>query len=254
MKTMGHSYCNNENKKKKKQPKSNSMIDSLPVEILIDILLRLPVNSVCCIRCVSKALLKTVDDLSFATLHMRRRLLTASCNTTPEVPRLVLLIDSPFMQMHPLKYNGKDLIKSKHAIVSDFRLRQLYCYYPAFVFCNLFGFKDISFHAKYGRSCLLLNPFKGEFLVLPTASDVQISTNSSFVDDWYGMGFDNITNTYKIVRVSCQKEDFKTHMATQVLVLGTSSWRELPSIPPSCLTHKSTYAHGDMHWLVIEDD
>ncbi|KAI5345486.1 hypothetical protein L3X38_013363 [Prunus dulcis] len=43
-------------------------------------------------------------------------------------------------------------------------------------------------------------------------------------------------------------------MATQVLVLGTSSWRELSSIPPSCLTYKSTYAHGDMHWLVIEDD
>ncbi|CAB4269917.1 unnamed protein product [Prunus armeniaca] len=67
---------------------------------------------------------------------MRRRVLTTSCNTTPEVPRLVLLIDSHFMQMHPLKYNGKDLIKSKHAIVSDFSMeghaccRQLWRRYP----------------------------------------------------------------------------------------------------------------------------
>lgn len=49
--------------------------------------------------------------------------------------------------------------------------------------------------------------------------------------DWYGMGFDNITNTHKIVRVSKVFNGSFTENCpvTQVLVLGTSSWREIPS-------------------------
>ncbi|ONI23586.1 hypothetical protein PRUPE_2G196700 [Prunus persica] len=69
MKRMRHNCYNNDNKKQKK-PKLNLMTDVLPTEILIDIFSRLSVNSICCIKCVSKALLKTVDDPFFCyTTH-----------------------------------------------------------------------------------------------------------------------------------------------------------------------------------------
>ncbi|CAB4299500.1 unnamed protein product [Prunus armeniaca] len=78
---MKHINCNNA----KEKPELNLMtIGALPPEILIDILSRLPVNSICCMRCVSKALLKMVDDLSFATLHMRRYFLPTG--STPCLP------------------------------------------------------------------------------------------------------------------------------------------------------------------------
>ncbi|CAL9007709.1 unnamed protein product [Prunus brigantina] len=223
------------------------MMDVLPTEILIDILLRLPVNSICCIRCVSKVLLKTVDDLSFATLHMRRLL------DVHQVPRLIRLVETTFdvHKLYPLKYNGINLTKSKHAIVSEF-VSSLRWYKPNFVFYNLFGFTGL--HTKKGRSCLLVNPFKGEVLMLPTTSDLQVPINSLCNVDTYGMGFDNMTNTYKIVRVSCHEKDIKTQMAAEIFILGTSSWRKLPSVPPCHLTQKSACAHGDMHWLVRGDD
>lgn len=65
------------------------------------------------------------------------------------------------------------------------------------------------------------------------------------------MGFDNKTNSFKIVRVSTNKKDY---LAAEVLVVGKSSWRELPTVPPCFPTYKSLYAHGDMHWLVYGDD
>ncbi|CAL9008195.1 unnamed protein product [Prunus brigantina] len=239
------------------------MMDALPTEILTDILSRLPVNSVCCIRSVSKALLKTVDDVSFPTLHMRRRLF----DNVPQVPRLVLLSCSGFgayQRMHPLKYDGNDLL-TRSKIVSEFESPQC-SYTHDFVFCNLFGFTSLN--TENGRSCLLVNPFKREFLMLPTTSDLQVLANSFCNHDTYGMGFDIMTNTYKIVRVS----RYRNVVAAEVLVLGTSSWRELPSaLPcyPSCsvgacrhacevscypsCNYVATSTHGEMHWLVSED-
>ncbi|KAL6290685.1 hypothetical protein ACE6H2_008195 [Prunus campanulata] len=89
--------------------------------------------------------------------------------------------------------------------------------------------------------------------MLPTTSDLQVPVNSLCNSDKYGMGFDNITNTYKIVRVSCHEKDIKIQVAAEVFILGTSSWRELPSVPPCHLTRKSACAHGDMHWLGFFD-
>ncbi|CAL9005917.1 unnamed protein product, partial [Prunus brigantina] len=123
-------------------------IGALPPEILIDILSRLPVNSICGMRCVSKAFLKVIDDFFLATMHMRRQFLNTCSTTTTEVPRLVFLDERPFLRyalLYPLKCDGHDLLtKSKQAIVSYSGSRRRF-YSAAFVFCNLFGFT--------GRSC-----------------------------------------------------------------------------------------------------
>ncbi|CAL8137423.1 unnamed protein product [Prunus armeniaca] len=110
---------------------------------------------------------------------------------------------------------------------------------------------------KNGNTCLLLNPFKGEILMLPTTSDVlQVSANTISRQDSYGMGFDNKTNTYKIVRISYHHKYRKgqlSELTAEVLVLGTSSWQELPVVPPCYVINKSASTHGDMHWLVNGD-
>lgn len=89
--------------------------------------------------------------------------------------------------------------------------------------------------------------------MLPTSS-VQVPAAPSYrrgraFFDWYAMGFDNITNTYKILRV-CGKP-FPKNMVAQILVLGTSTWQEISSVPPcEGLSHKNVSACGDMHWVI----
>ncbi|TQD82336.1 hypothetical protein C1H46_032109 [Malus baccata] len=198
-KRMRHSSCNTE-------------LMDLPIEILINILLRLPVNSLRSIQCVSKAFLDTVDDLSFVTLHTHR-LLSSSTDCTSndprQVPRLMLLIES-----------SKGKISSK-------------AYLP-----------------------FLLDPLKGEVLMLPAANNTGLSCQC----DSYGMGFDNLTNNFKVVRISqhtnekpsCNKM-VKMVSVAEVLVLGTSLWREIYSVLPPCLrfSNEIASAHGDTHWLVL---
>ncbi|KAL6221529.1 hypothetical protein ACLB2K_004925 [Fragaria x ananassa] len=69
-----------------------------------------------------------------------------------------------------------------------------------------------------------------------------------------GMGFDSITNTYKILRVTNIRKRYGGRCwVVQVLVLGRSEWRQVTSAPPPDITlrcYKNVCAHGDMHWLL----
>nr|XP_011466612.1 PREDICTED: F-box protein CPR30-like [Fragaria vesca subsp. vesca] len=118
-----------------------------------------------------------------------------------------------------------------------------------FVFYNLFYMDRGDGH------CLLINPLLKQVPSLPTDNILTKYGPDSQVSIWYGMGFDDITNTYKIVRVSkfANKENYRDihGMLVHILVLGTNSWREIPSLPPSGLPRLyAVCAHGDMHWLI----
>ncbi|KAI5319874.1 hypothetical protein L3X38_039582 [Prunus dulcis] len=135
----------------------------LPNDILLDVLTRLSIKSLCHIRSVSKTSLSIVDNPFFA----KPRLL----NPVVEGPQLMLLTQtSSFIPSHrscfalqSLNYKGEhDFTKSKY------RYAQILCslrsYKVDFVFGNLFCFKGMAYYQK-----------------------------------WYGMGFDGITRTHKIV-------------------------------------------------------
>lgn len=229
----------------------------LPMDIVVDILLRLPVKSLCCIRRVSKSLLKTVDSLSFVKQHTLS--LIAATSHAVQVPQLMCFSltcrgDENFATLQSLKYDGSALTKDKYAFSVSRSNPTRTNYYSYFVFYNLFcfGWED--------ENCLLINPLReGEVLRLPTSNNQQLTNNgpdSEVQIGWYGMGFDNITSTYKIVRVSeiVKKKRYGYYstigMVAHILVLGTNSWREIPSVPPSNLNCAcNVCAYGDMHWL-----
>lgn len=95
--------------------------------------------------------------------------------------------------------------------------------------------------------------------MLPTTSDLQVS-ESFRIYVTCGIGFDNMTNTYKIVRISSHEYVHRptSVMVAEILVLGTSSWRELPFVPPCDPFYKvdkvAASTHGEVHWLVANDD
>ncbi|XP_004298584.1 PREDICTED: F-box protein CPR30-like [Fragaria vesca subsp. vesca] len=202
----------------------------LPFDILLNILSRLPAESLFLIRSVSKALLNMADDPSFAR--------ALSHNVHLQVPQLMLFDDHGgyyrcpagtiqlLASLRSMKYDGcRDLTEGRHGIN-----RQPY--------------------DGGGSPCFLVNPLRGgEVLRLPT-----LNKYSNVRKDWYGMGFDSLTNAHKIVRVSRVTNDTESRLVTQVLVLGESSWREIPSVPPddlnSNINAKNACANGDMHWLI----
>lgn len=224
----------------------------LDINILMDIILRLPATSVCCLRSVSKLLKNMVDNPAFVIMYTQR-LLTAT-NNAAEVPQLMLLVKSSltecffnFKPLCSLDYNvNENALKLRNrGIESEILTSNNNRYNVHFVFCNLVCFKDL----KYGGRCFLFNPLKGEVQMLPT-SNVQVPAAPSYrrgraFFDWYAMGFDNITSTYKNLRV-CGKP-FPKNLVAQILVLGTSTWRVISSVPPcEGLSHKNVSAYGDI--------
>ncbi|XP_068317203.1 F-box/kelch-repeat protein At3g06240-like [Pyrus communis] len=159
------------------------------------------------------------------------------------------------MALQSLQYDGNSLEKSRHNIVSQVMFRRhKYSFHLDFVFFNLICLKD----GTDGSRCLLLNPLKGEAMMLPTMlPSVQVpeNLNPKSFEYWYGMGFDNTTNTYKIVRVyGCKIAGIFGRLVSEYLVyvLGTSSWKEIDSVPSrEIIIDKKVSAYRDMHWLTL---
>nr|WRO64612.1 MYB transcription factor protein [Rosa persica] len=210
-------------------------------------------KSLFCLRCVSKAFSRSVDDPSFIALH--KRLLVDAMGAV-DVPQLLAAKNvrssssSNFVALQSVKYDGSSLTKGNYAVKVTSSM------YLHFVFQNLFGFRLCGDEQQF----LLVNPQRrGEVMRLPTSSNIQHPTRNkdpevTFVY-YYGMGFDKTGNKHKIVRVRriCREAPYDYRLlyaGTHVLELGTTSWLEIDSaVPGNWRLLDGVCAFGDMHWL-----
>lgn len=240
---------------KRRKAKLKPQLIDLPDDVIVNIIMRLPTKSICCIRCASKTFSGIVDSPLFVTLHMSR-LLNFGINPVGdvvEVPQLMLYSrpwTTGYSEIHlqSLKYNGEyDLKKIDHNLhISKLLFNAVYNVDT--VFCNLFFFKRA---LPYGGPYFLIDPLRGEVLKIPAKESG--SRRYKFPRDWYGMGFDDTTNTHKLV---CVTTSINYPVVSQVIALGQSSsscsWREIQAVPPCELSERKVCAYGDMHWLVEE--
>ncbi|CAB4288078.1 unnamed protein product [Prunus armeniaca] len=182
-----------------------STLIELPKEIIFDILMRLPTKALFDIRGLSKTSLNIVDDPFFATLHTQRLLNSATAPV--EVAQLVLFVqiwsfedEKCLTALQSLKYNIDKHRLNKNEDTSMKIFSNEDYYEVDFVFGNVFGF--INNLGRLGYPCLLVNPLRGEVLEVPM-NDL-VPTDHTNWDDikWYGMGFDSITSTHKIVCIA----------------------------------------------------
>ncbi|CAL9027418.1 unnamed protein product, partial [Prunus brigantina] len=222
-----------------KRNDKSTLID-LPNEIIFDILMRLPTKSLFDIRGLSKTSSNIVDDPFFATLHTRRLHNSA---TAVEAAQLMLLVqiwsfedEKCLTALQSLEYNIDKHRLNKNEDTSTKIFSEFDYYEVDFVFCNLFCFK------QFGVPSLLVNPLRGEVLELPLCELIPTDCRK-----WYGMGFDSITNTHKIV---CIAQSAPFGYAAYVHTLGTrsSTWRQIHSIPQCEFSSKNASAYGYMHW------
>lgn len=197
----------------------------LPNDVIVEILMRLPVKSLCRFECVSKSSSNIICRPLFTTLLIRSLLNSANTVVAAEVPQLMLLSESitlshdhkiMAMQLQLSKPNGEyELRKTKHALLVT-KFPNSYSLH--FVFCNLFLLES-------GGPFFLLNILRGEVLKLPI-SDINVANyiGEKIMAEWYGIGFDNLTHTAKIVRVLKKGTQIQHTMVAEVYALGSSSW------------------------------
>ncbi|KAL6146333.1 hypothetical protein ACLB2K_057014 [Fragaria x ananassa] len=167
---------------------STNLMD-LPVDILINIFMRLLAMSECSIRCVSKTVLDMIDGPAY------RRLLGDAKIEAEAPPELVLFAQDYIEQ-------GRKALPAMETLEYDD------------------GNNHLTTRGKHeGRTCYKI---------------VCVSRHKHSVDD----PFINLEGSF----------------VTRVLVLGTRTWREVPSVPPyNCDLDdavQNVCAYGDMHWLL----
>ncbi|PIA34624.1 hypothetical protein AQUCO_03700129v1 [Aquilegia coerulea] len=211
--------------------------EKLPMEVMMEILSRLPVKSLSRFRCVSKTWLKlfTCDDPYFSKLNANH-----NANYNPTHPG-ILFTDLKFGVFYVADYNVID--KAERLPFQTSTLND----YKIVAICNgLVCFRD-SYLNVY-----IWNPIIQDHITIPCSPLPSHFTTSN--NTLFGFGFHQGTNEYKVIRIvwSCEKnsEGFQSHVS--VYTLGTNStWRILPDYLSGMkyAYEPSVLVTGALHWI-----
>ncbi|XP_059635843.1 uncharacterized protein LOC132278028 [Cornus florida] len=207
---------------------------SLPLEILIDILIRLPVKDLCKFRSVSKEwLLLISSDPLFLNMHTRLS------NSTPLYTTCNCIRDSEngnsvsMVQITDLDLNNGTLCDQFTTIFHDY----VYSWISCFGLICLVSLRHV----------YVCNPSTHEFLKLPEAS---------FWFEDIGLGFIPARNEYKVVNVFLRNE-FWCEMFTITDGGGSNSdsWR-MRKTPCRSMENgtASVCVNGFIYWLATDFD
>jgi F-box interacting protein len=232
--------------------KVNVSYDFLPVEIVTNILLRLPIKSIITCICVCKTWKSIILNPTFVStqLHLSIKshnnliLLRLCSQQGREVYALHddddftehTKLDFPFQGPHVELFNGM------------FRLVGT---------CN--GLVCLSNDLlRYVHQFFLWNPCVRKFLKLPYPN-VTYGTHGEF-NESIGFGFDAKTNDYKVVRMMTHTDihgSKKDRLEVEVYSLATGEWRMVTAaLPPICtltvISHEQqSFVNGALHWLAF---
>nr|XP_043616195.1 uncharacterized protein LOC122588124 [Erigeron canadensis] len=106
-------------------------------------------------------------------------------------------------------------------------------------------------------SLVVIHPLRKECYELPP-NDIWLYKSGIIEQESCGLGFDDYTNTYKMVcvvlqgYVSCSEfYNVSENLCTMVHVLGTDdSWRRISQVPCYPVRGEGIFANGCLHWLV----
>ncbi|KAK9938163.1 hypothetical protein M0R45_014918 [Rubus argutus] len=234
----------------------------LPAEIIVEILSRLPVKSLCRFRCVSKPWHSLISNPKFIAQHakkaiedkevfLRRR--RVICND--ERRRCLYSLNLDEFLNHNHNHNDDDdtlvLQNRRVGLVTATELDFVYNEISAQ------GRRRYSIPVIYSCNNLLLcqtscgvylvNPATREMRKLPKTPSWGIV--SLFRWSLYGFGFDYSTNQYKVV--NGQADCAVDGIVFSVYTLKTDSWRQIVCLSnyiPHCFD--GVFLNGAVHWLV----
>lgn len=206
---------------------------TLPLEIIEDILRRLPVKSLKRFCVVAKSWYSLIESENFMKLHLRQSLISKS-NRNLLFGGLGLYnavldaLDRADVIKPPFYYRSADSISNS---------------------CN-------GIVLVMSDPPVLWNPFSTEYKVLPACPVEHPAPLDSFSKTVYGFGYDSSNDDYKVVRiVEFRHKIAHVRMASETKIYShqSSSWRRIEDFPyplPFLRGNWRAHVNGSLHTLV----
>lgn len=221
---------------------ATSGIETLPREIVFDILSKLPISSLVQFKYVCRPWRVITQDPNLVDLYNSR--------TAEENPCLVFHCDFPIRnQLYFVDFHAdKDEKQTVRRIQTPFCSSM-----PEFdVIGSCHGLLCLS-DSLYNDGLSVYNPFTRDYRELPRSIQYP---NQEVV---FGFGFHPITKEYKVVKIIYYKNGHRglrnrfriSSSEVQVLTLGSSTWRSLGKVSHDLhrWPAQQVLVHGRLHWV-----
>lgn len=216
----------------------------LPLDVIIDILIRLPGKSLLRFRCISKSFRSLIDSKDFTNLHLSRSIKTSSNRS------LVICSELDYnskTRFHSLSLDSLGDGDDDGSII-DLRVNEMFDIIIGS--CNgLLALKN------YPKGIILLNPLTKKHRVLPKFCGDLHGDKPSL----HGFGYDVGSDDYKLVRIHVFKSPVY-HIEATVYGLKVNLWRRIKNIknfPYSWADHSyggnGAFVNGALHWLANQN-
>ncbi|KAL6144088.1 hypothetical protein ACLB2K_054783 [Fragaria x ananassa] len=232
-------------------------------DILVEILARLPVKTLMRFRCVCTTWRSLIADPHFVKKHMKYH---AERGVNDDDMRLLFSMKPPstmaLTDLKGLKDAGQDLKSFREDRVAIRELEFPVCldFVQHSDIVN-FGSCNGIICVQFRKDFVLWNPCTGDHKVLPKPSGV------SFYSQYYGFGYDEINDDYKVVKGSHNEigVDGPMKAMVQVFSLRRGTWNTYPgprnscmigNYPcqmNSCMKGQGGFVNGVLHWLRFEE-
>ncbi|KAJ9552394.1 hypothetical protein OSB04_016439 [Centaurea solstitialis] len=219
-----------------------SIMEDLPTELTIDILLRLPVSTIIHCKRVCKKWRNLVSDSFFVNLHLSTGLVVHRCKhyEDPGILEWVEIADRHRLHHDPFRTLDLNLVpileNSKvNRMVSVNGLICLWRISPILKFDDVY----------------ICNPVTREMIILPRQQ--QKYKQSGFLPPaFYGIGVSSLTGEYKVVKLSHPGVSLET-VETDVYTLGTRQWRNLGQVPYPIHATSGPFLNDHFHWVISDN-
>lgn len=207
-------------------------MDTLPGEINTDILLRLPIKTLCTLKCVCKPWKTLISSPHFTKSHRHRSsthhrqllLATSSLYTLNIIDDESPQFPPPIKLQIPLIYRGSiELVGSCDGLV-----------------CLLLH------HHHYPSTFSLLNPITKEYKTLPDPGSFPPDAKLTLS----GFGYVDLADDYKVIKIATDNTGVGESMAKVYSAKG-NSWKTIQAYFPFRVFPwvKPVYVNGVVHWL-----
>ncbi|XP_026419488.1 F-box protein At3g07870-like [Papaver somniferum] len=232
-------------KRKADDAETNSIIKPIPNEISLNILSRLPFDSVLDSKFVSKSWCKAIQNPSFAQIHFRQQQLDGGYSDTK-----VSFLFSTIEEKSRLYYGDYDENRENLCMflktVNHPHIRKRFGTNAMVGSCNGLVCFSVPFTHHIDDPIYICNPNIGEQITLPRFSVIaRNKKNVEFKKTTYldgiivsGFGYNPVIDEYKVVRIYCADPRLRSvdqpKGQVQVYTLGSGSgWRNIGECPYS---------------------
>ncbi|XP_026377650.1 F-box protein CPR1-like [Papaver somniferum] len=228
-------------------------MSSIPEDLYLQILIRVPVKSALVCKCVCKKWLDLISSSEFVQLHLHFNIQKNNYNlvlnnAVNEFSRSCLLQSISY---DSLSVTGRivcqdGVIKMDYPFKSSDYQVELRCAYHGLVF--------LCFSDYCTEILCLWNPATTEFKILPKLPGLNFDIADLYMSaffDIYTLGYDDKMEDYKLVKVLIAG----TNTFVYIYTLGSNSWKCIGTIPYKFPYHEGPSPSGEifngaLHWLV----